>query len=765
VRLALAFAAGTAWGLVGAPLVLAPLAGLVYAAWPDSPSRRPVSRVACLVAAACGLSAALGAGRPGRCARHTSSGPERLEGRFLTSPVGGTGTFRVGSGCGDVTVVVPGALITVSGSPDAGASPSADGAVPVARAMRLEGTWRAGRARPYFVASRLETLGNDSRSRGWSSAEWRWWPIRWREGLLGRYRRLYGPRAPLVAALTLARREGLDPEVTESFARVGIAHLLAISGFHVGVIASAALGILGLLGIDRGRRELAATGATWAYVALIGFPDAACRAALMLALVAIARARGRTGARTGPLGAALLILLTLDARRAASVGFQLSFAGAAGLVGWAGGLSASIRRACRGRCPAPLGTALAAGLAATAATLPVVAWHFERVSLIGVPATLLATPWVALALSGALASLVLDFVWPQAAAWLAGGVSTLLAGLEWAAGMASSWTWASVWTTRGSVIAGVLGVALALHVARRPGVGAAARRGLSVLYVVCGVLAWPVVLTWERRGSVEIVAIDVGQGDAIALRSPRGRWVLVDAGPPGRSPDPGGHAVVRALRARGVRRIEALVLTHPDLDHIGGAGAVLSALEVGAVYDPALPAPKESFVAVLDAASSRGVPWRSARAGQVLELDGLRLDVLHPPVGAVRDLETNATSVVLRASFGDFDALLTGDVSKDVERSLSERLPSIEVLKVAHHGSDTSTDSLLLAATRPALALISVGRSNRYGHPSPAVLGRLRRGGAEIRRTDREGTLSVWARRDGSFSVSGTHMTPAVGWP
>jgi competence protein ComEC len=311
-----------------------------------------------------------------------------------------------------------------------------------------------------------------------------------------------------------------------------------------------------------------------------------------------------------------------------------------------------------------------------------------------------------------------------------------------------------VWTTRASVVAATLGLAAATHLARRPRIGARARRLMIATYVASGVVAWPALLAWQGRGTAELLVIDVGQGDAIAVRGPRGRWLLIDTGPAARGSDPAAHPVVRALRARGVRRLEALVLTHPDMDHIGGAAAVLASFDVDAVYDPAVPAPKAEFATVLAAASAAGVPWRAARAGGRIDLDGVRLEVLYPLGELPADVETNATSVVLRMSFGAFDALLTGDAYKDVERALLPHLSPIEVLKVGHHGSDTSTDSLFLETTRPELAVISVGRDNRYGHPTPEVMGRLERSGASVRRTDQEGSLAILARGDGSYTVS-----------
>jgi competence protein ComEC len=732
-RLALAYATGAAWALVGAPLGAAPLAAALFLVLPNLASRRPSGwRALWVLAGLAGLVATLGLEDPaGGCAPTHLDGPAVVEGRFLASPRTGSAPFVTDSSCGPFTVVV------------------GDAEAPAGRPVRIGGVWREGRQRPWFLAQEVSVRT------GAADREWRWRAVRWRDGLVARLDRLYGERAPLVAALTLARREGLDTDLRETFARVGIAHLLAISGFHVGVIAGVMLVLLLLLRQDPRRAALCAAAGAWAYVGLIEFPDAACRAALVITAAALSRARARPAAKWGAIGAALLILLALDPRRLASAGFQLSFTGAAGLTAWSAPLARGIRRVTGRRCPQSLAMGLAAGIAATLATLPVVAWHFERVSLVGIPVTLVATPLVTLGLIGALGSLAADFVWPDLASLLAGGVSFVISGLEALAGVAGALPWASAWTTRSTVLAGVVGVAVAMLLARRPRFGATARRATTALYVSAGVLAWPLLLTLQGRGSAEILMIDVGQGDAIALRSPKGRWLLIDTGPASREGGMAGHPVVRALKSRGVRRLEALVLTHPDLDHIGGAEAVLSTFDVGVVYDPGLPAGKQSFVDVLDVAAGRGVPWRAARAGDRIDLDGLVLRVLSPEEELAPGGDSNASSVVIHAVLGDFDVLLTGDSYKDVDRLLAPGFTEVvEVLKVGHHGSDTSTDALLLARARPELALISVGRNNRYGHPAPEVLDRLNRSGARVRRTDREGSISVLGRPDGSYSVT-----------
>ncbi len=429
------------------------------------------------------------------------------------------------------------------------------------------------------------------------------------------------------------------------------------------------------------------------------------------------------------------MLLALDPRRIASPGFQLSFAGAAGLAAGTSGLEARLKRWAP-RLPAGVASAVAAGVAATLATLPVVAWHFERVSLVGIPATLVASPLVALTLPGALASLLADAVHPAAGRFLAGGVDLGLVALEAMTRLFAAPPWASLWVPRSWIPLAAGGAALTALLVRAPAIRARTRRWVAALGAAAAITAWPALLALQARGTLEVLAIDVGQGDAIALRTPGGRWILVDAGPP-RPGDPGGAPVVRELRRRGVHRLELLVLTHPDLDHVGGAEAVLSSFEVGAVLEPSRPTGKDAYVSLLGAAAARGVPWKRAEAGQRFALDGVTLEVLSPPgpdaPRAEDATESNAVSVVLAVRYGALDALLTGDAPKSVERRVAAAVGStLEILKVGHHGSATSTDTILLAKAHPRVALVSVGKGNRFGHPAPGVLAALR----AVRRRD-----------------------------
>lgn len=728
-RLALAFSAGAAIVFLptGRPLLSALfLLPLVAALIRPFPRPRAALLLGCAALAGL-LDAAAGTSSDPACAPGGGI-PQEVTGYLVAAPVHGRGGLRVDAGpcAGEVRVAVPDSL-------------------PAGVILRLRGEWRE---EPFGRVLAVREVTRPAEP-GWNAGAAM---TRWRSHLTRRLEILYGPRAPMVSALTLARKEGLDPGLREAFARSGTAHLLAISGFHVGVIALILVAFLRRMGVSRRTSALGASAGAWAYVALLGFPAAASRAALILTAVAASRAAGRPPARWGALGTALLILVAADPHHLTGPGFQLSFAGAAGLVAWGSGATRWVSRSWH--LPHGLASALGAGVAATVATLPVVAWHFERVSLVGIPATLLASPLVVVALPGAIASLAADAVHPAVGHFLAGGVGLLLRALEWITRTMAAPGWASLWVPR-TWVPVALASAWAGGWLLVPPDGAGARRGLRLASALAGLVVWPALVSLQGQGTLEVMAIDVGQGDALALRTPHGRWVLVDAGPP-RDGDPGGHPVVRALRRAGVTRLDILVLTHPDLDHIGGAAAVLGTFDVGRVVDPGLAAGKEAYVEILEAAVDRGVSWQSAAAGDRLDLDGVELHVLSPPAsgGPGGDTESNAASVVLAVRYGAFDVLLTGDAPVSVERAiLSGVSPSLEVLKVGHHGSDTSTDSVLVAHAHPRIALLSVGRGNRYGHPAREVLARLEVAGVEIHRTDREGTLRVRGRRNGDVQV------------
>jgi DNA internalization-related competence protein ComEC/Rec2 len=246
---------------------------------------------------------------------------------------------------------------------------------------------------------------------------------------------------------------------------------------------------------------------------------------------------------------------------------------------------------------------------------------------------------------------------------------------------------------------------------------------------------------------LEVAFLDVGQGDSIVVRSPAGHVVVIDTGRAMEEDDMGRRTVVPYLRSKGISKVDLLVLTHPDDDHIGGASTLLRRLSVSrlATSMPATKAPGLDPVRQL--AKERGTEQVTLSKGMQIDLkDGVQFDVLSPPATGVATTEhvDNNNSVVLRVHFGRTSFLLTGDAEAGAEQEMlaAKNDVHVDVLKLGHHGSKTSTTEPLLEATHPTVAVVSAGKDNRYGHPHPDVVKRLEARGIRIVRTDRQGTLT-----------------------
>jgi competence protein ComEC len=252
------------------------------------------------------------------------------------------------------------------------------------------------------------------------------------------------------------------------------------------------------------------------------------------------------------------------------------------------------------------------------------------------------------------------------------------------------------------------------------------------------------------RPFTELHVLDVGQGDAIALRTRKNRWVLVDAGRNWLGGDAGRSTVVPYLAHRG-GSLALFVLSHPHADHVGGAASVFASLHPGRFLDPGYVGTTPAYLAALGEAAHDHIPWQRVRPGDSLRVDEVMLTALAPESTWVAGLsDANLASTVLMARVGTIRFLFTGDAEAPEEEWLLSRDPNAlaaDVLKVGHHGSRTSTSPRFLGAVRPRLALVSVGAHNAYGHPSPEVMQALRDSGVQVLRTDRVGTIVV--RTDG----------------
>jgi len=302
-------------------------------------------------------------------------------------------------------------------------------------------------------------------------------------------------------------------------------------------------------------------------------------------------------------------------------------------------------------------------------------------------------------------------------------------------------------STSSAILAGVAAVAtLVACASARP-----ARAMLVGMSAIAALVLAPVVR--GDRPRTELHVLDVGQGDAIALRTRKNRWVLVDAGRSWLGGDAGRSTVVPYLAHRG-GSLALFVLSHPHADHVGGAASVFASLRPERFLDPGYVGTTPPYLAALGEAARARIPWQRVRPGDSLRVDEVMLTALAPDSTWVAGLsDANLASTVLVARVGTIRFLFTGDAEAPEEDWLLSRDPgalAADVLKVGHHGSRTSTSSRFLGAVRPRLALVSVGAHNAYGHPSPEVLQALRDSGVQVLRTDRLGTIVV--------STDGTHL-------
>jgi len=567
-------------------------------------------------------------------------------------------------------------------------------------------------------------------------------PARLRTALSLASRALYGSRAPLVDALVLGRRGGIEPELQDRFAQSGLVHLLSISGFHVGLIAAWALLVARLLRARRETALVAAAATSAAYVAFLGWPAPATRAAVLAVVVARCRVRQRHVRGDEVLAATCLAVLLIDPWAALDLGGWLSATALWGATRFSRWTDEALGRSFGWRT-------LGSSVGATLATAPITAWALGTVAPVGILLNFAAIPIAAAAVPGVLVSLLMYPVLLPLAKPFAAGAGLMLHLLELVAAAGAVVPGGHLLLEPGR-FAGtapwvvVLAAGLWTTAPRTTLPEAGRRAGWAVTAALWVVLAdAPLLAAGDGGRGLTLHFLDVGQGDAAVVSTPGGHWILVDAGPAGEGADAGRRVVAPFLQRQGARSLSLAVVSHAHADHLGGLPAVMARLRTGLVIEPGADVPDPRYTRFLDRLLADGVPWHPARAGDRFELDGVRFTVLHPVPGWTGwGEDVNEDSLVLLLEYGDFQALFAGDAGFPAEAAMRERLRRVDLLKVGHHGSRGSTGDAWLDALAPPVAVISLGR-NDYGHPSPLTLERLHAHGVAVHRTDREGMITV----------------------
>jgi len=562
-----------------------------------------------------------------------------------------------------------------------------------------------------------------------------------RRGLVRAVDGLPGDGAGLVPGLAVGDTSVVSPSLDAAMKAASLSHLTAVSGANCALVVGIAFALAAALGASRGLRVGCGLAVLVGFVVLVTPEPSVVRAAAMAAVAMLAVLLGRTGVGISLLSTAVTVLLIIDPWLAASLGFALSAAATAALLLCARPLAGGLARA----VPRPLALALAVPLAAQLACGPLLILIEPTVPVYGVLANLLAGPAApAATVLGLAACLSAPLPWLQSgfaalawvpASWIS-ATATTVAGLP-----GDALPWWEGWQGAASLM--ILGLAIGLVIVLRSD-GPPARRlvhaaSVVLVAVVAGAALGAGALTsvagrWTLPADWSVLACDVGQGDAVLLRS-AGTVALVDTGP---TPEPLAACLARA----GIEHIDLLVLTHYDLDHVGGLDAVRG--RVGTVLHGPGDADAVRRIAALTAQGARAT---QASAGLSGSLGAARWRVLWPKPGSRAFPTGNDASVVLDVRGGGIPpTLLLGDLSASPQRVLMASgalAPPYAIVKVAHHGS-ADQDAGLYAAVQPAVALLTVGAGNDYGHPRAETLTILEDVGARIARTDQEGAIALW---------------------
>lgn len=522
----------------------------------------------------------------------------------------------------------------------------------------------------------------------------------------------------VTASMVLGDEGALDQRTREEFRSAGLLHILVVSGSQVAAL------IIGLRRVMGARLRIAWSGCLLEcavltlYCLVAGAEDSIVRATVMAIAFSVAVRVDLQRGGANFVAASALALLTLRPLDLLDPGAQMSFIATLALVTFAG---ASTRRLAGLGLPGVLAEAVAATLVATLAVSPLTLSHFHRLSLIAIPANLLAAPLAMILLYGSLATAALDAGFGPAAALLGSWCGLAAHGLRSVAHHAASLD--PDW--------------------RGPGLSAAAWLGLMGLVggegwrrralPVAALLATLTMSGLPRAdGRSHFWFLDVGQGDALLIETPGGRVGLVDAGPAFDTFDAGERVVAEALWALGHRRIDFMAITHRHADHAGGAPFLARHFQPARIY---VNEPSEALREFAPSVVRRGASWT---------LDGVSFRVLGPAEGwPLPRGDENARSLLIDVRYGAASVLLLADASMLAERLMEIGETRYDAVKVAHHGAATSSSKNLVEGTRPRIAVISVGERNRFSHPAREVTERWRRAGSYVWRTDTAHTLHL----------------------
>ncbi len=549
------------------------------------------------------------------------------------------------------------------------------------------------------------------------------------------------PYRYLVKALLLGRDSNLPDEVESLLTNNGLNHLFVVSGFHIGLIATMLYFIADKLKFAFKAKFLLTSFGLFSYLLLSGFKIPGLRAAVLLLLIIIGKRLGRKVDIYNLLAIIASVMLIFEPQRLFMVSFQLSFGAVLAIVA----LTPTIKRIIPIKA-SKINSLLAATLSAQLGLLPILAYYFYQVSIIGIMTNLIAVPLLSLVI-------VLSFIFLLTVGFagffsqlLVGSIEFILAVILAILSGANNNLITTVLVGRPRLITIIFYYLILYQVLLlfKKELFPYSKRYFKKVVTISLAVLIILVSAFDFSAETEIIFFDVGQGDAVLIKLPQGKNILVDTGET-------GQEIKQFLLSRGIREIDYFIISHFHFDHMGGFEKLAKNFRINKViYPPRCERNdlKEEGLALI---AENNLAAASIKTGDDLYGSNFKLETLAPDYPLIRESYENNNSLVQNFSYGEFQLLLTGDIEQEAEKKLAGKYDlSADILKAAHHGSNSSSINKFLREVEARKTVIQVG-DNNYGHPSPKVIARFEDKGVKVLRNDKDGAV-IFKTNGESFS-------------
>ena len=567
-----------------------------------------------------------------------------------------------------------------------------------------------------------------------------------------------GESAPVFSAMVLGDKSGLSPELQMKYQQAGIIHILAISGLHIGILGMGLYNLLKKAGLGIWPSAVVAVAVMIQYGIFTGSGVSTMRAVTMFLIACMAKVLGRIYDMRSALAVTAMLILLESPAYLMDTGFLLSFGCVTGLA------VATEPLYCLAGVEGKAGKALVSSIAIQLVTLPVMLRAYGEVSLAGIVLNLLVLPGAGVVLGSGVASVLTGGFSIQAGKLAALPGRGLLYFYEqlctlagktrlavWIGGAPKLWQILAYY----GILAGVLILGHYIGKAEKKLPGKKQKSQIRTKRYCCLAAVFFTgtavgILGYHPAGSLKITCLDVGQGDGIVVETPDDQHILIDGGSSSRS-SLARYCLMPYLKNQGISYVDMVIISHTDLDHISGTEELftyisqgLTSIRVGSLILPGWREPPEEWKKLAELAEKAGAKVLKGNQGDVLKMGEVELDFLWPGTEAKGD-EVNEEAIVMELLYRDFRMLFTGDIGSDTEKKLINAglLEDVDCLKAGHHGSGYSSSEEFLKIIQPEISVISCSETNRYGHPSPETVSRLKKAGSRILYTMISGAVTI----------------------